>query len=158
MLFTREAGEGRGPLQLLLAQLGIGIEDANAHLLGLLKDLLARPCGNAVRNLRGMCFVVHEEGLELVDVRYPVLEEAARKHEARLLVGSIADGNHGALAPVLVAHGRVYTTGLPPRWLDADEAFGLETDELVLPLLDDDLVWQRVDSLAGHSFQIMEFL
>lgn len=111
-----------------------------------------------MRNFGSMCLIVHKESLELVDIRYPVLEEATRKHEACILVGTITDGNHGALASVLVAHRRVYTTGLPPRWLDADEAFGLETDELVLPLLNNDLMWQRMDSLTGHSFQIMKFL
>lgn len=146
------------PLQFFLAQLGVGVEDTHAHLFGLLKDLLARPRRNAVRNLCSVRLVVHEEGLELVDSGYPVLEEAAGEHEARLLIGTVADGNHGALTPVLVAHRRVYPTGFSPRRLDADEALGLEADEFVLPLLDDDLMREGVDRLAGHSFQIMGFL
>lgn len=155
LLFTREVK--RSPLQLFFTQLGISIEHTHTHLLGLFKNLLARSCRNSMRNLCSMRLVVHEESLELMDIGYPVLEEAAGEHKASLLVRTIADRHHRSLASVLMAHRRVYPAGLPPRWLDADEAFGLEADELVLPLLDNDLVREGMDRLAGHSFQIMGF-
>ncbi len=74
--------------RLLLAQLGVGVEDLNVELLSSLNNLLSNTGRNVVGDLSGIRSVVHQEHLELLDVVDNELVEARGEQVSGSLVGA----------------------------------------------------------------------
>lgn len=94
--------------------LGLGVGDLDAELLGAGNDVDALAGRDGRGNLGGVGAVVHEEEVEVLDV---VDEEglvARGHHEAGLLVGTVADLGHGDHAAEATADTTVNTLGLSP--------------------------------------------
>jgi len=90
-----------------------------------------------VRNLRCVALIVHQEEVDVSDVRDDELFEAARKEMTGLLVASIADLGHGKLALEPPPNPVVNTLWFPPALLHSLEAIGLMTLEFLRAFLDD---------------------
>ncbi len=74
--------------RLLLAQLGVGIEDLDVKLLSSLNNLLSNTGRNVVSDLGGVRSVVHQQHLELLDVVDDELVESRGEEVSGGLVGA----------------------------------------------------------------------
>ena len=82
----------RSLVVVLSAEAGLAVGDLDVELLGAGDDGLALLGRNVAADLGGVLGVVHEEELEVLDIRDAELVEATREHAAGALVGTISEG------------------------------------------------------------------
>ena len=129
-------GGGAAALDLS-GDLGLGVGDLDAELLGLGDDVDPLPRGDVVGNLRGEGAVVHEKELDVLGVADKEGLVAGGHHVAGLLVGAEADRGHGSVAPEPSADTVVDTLRLAPFRRQTVEPVGLMSVEGLRALLDD---------------------
>lgn len=94
--------------------LGLGVRDLDAQLLGARNDVDTLPRGNVVGDLSGVGLVVHEQELDIVGVADEECLVAGGHHVAGLPVGTETNRGHLGVAAESTADTVVNTLGLAP--------------------------------------------
>lgn len=131
--------EGKGAISLCLlsTNAGVGVGDLDAEGLGLLEDVDTLLGRDVVGNLGSVDTVVHEEELDVTDVRDHETAVAVGHQVAGLLVGTVTDLGHANGAAETTANSTVDTLGLTPRLADTVVSVRVVALESLGALLDD---------------------
>lgn len=131
-------------LCLLSTDTGVGVGDLDAEGLGLLENVDALLGRDVVGNLGSVDTVVHEEKLDVTDVRDYKTAVSVGHEVAGLLVGTVANLGHANGAAETTTNSRVDTLRLTPRLADTVVSVGVVALERLGALLDDG------DGCGGH--------